>query len=71
MQRSLLILLERMGPYLAERISSSARAPSDSDSRALLTLQNAPAAQPTVSEQPAVGLAPSGTPQASNLITVN
>lgn len=49
-QRSLLILLERMGPYLAERISSSARAQSDSDNAALHTLRDTPAAQPQ--EQP-------------------
>ena len=30
-QRSLLILLERMGPYLAERISSAARTPAEGD----------------------------------------
>ena len=68
-QRSLLILLERMGPYLAERISSAARAPSDSDSGAARTLQDAPAAEPAASEQPAPAsrnagqLALSGAPQ--------
>lgn len=69
-QRSLLILLERMGPYLAERISSAARVSSDGDSGALHILQDAPAAEPAAFEQPAVGLAPSGKLQPSIPITM-
>lgn len=55
-QRSLLILLERMGPYLAERISSAARAPLESDSAAAHTLQDPPAADPVQPDQPTAGI---------------
>ena len=55
-QRSLLILLERMGPYLAERISSAARAPLESDSTAAHTLQDPLAADPVQPNRPIVGI---------------
>lgn len=52
-QRSLLILLERMGPYFAERISSAARSPADSGSAALQSPQHPAAAERVSSDQPA------------------
>ena len=52
-QRSLLILLERMGPYLAERISSAARTPSEADGASLQAAQESPSADPVPADVPA------------------
>ena len=52
-QRSLLILLERMGPYLAERISSTARTPSEADGASVRAAQESPTADPVPADVPA------------------
>ena len=52
-QRSLLILLERMGPYLAERISSAARTPSEADDASVQAAQESPTVDPVPADVPA------------------
>ena len=52
-QRSLLILLERMGPYLAERISGAARTPSEADGASVRAAQESPTVDPIPADVPA------------------
>ncbi|CAK0746013.1 hypothetical protein CVIRNUC_001661 [Coccomyxa viridis] len=52
-QRSLLILLERMGPYLAERISSAARTPSEANGASVQAAQESPTVDPVPADVPA------------------
>ena len=51
-QRSLLILLERMGPYLAERISSAARTPFEADGATVRAARESPTVDPGPADVP-------------------